>query len=150
MGRSILAAVVILSSARAQNAPADKARVLSVSPGIDQEIFDHQRVRFDVQVHYSLASVDRALMAVYVERYENGPDGCDQVLKHNTEGGALTPIHRGDGNVMVHFDWHETNRHIPFGAAFLAIGINFWADYGGRPRKQLARFGTSFCRPVLP
>jgi hypothetical protein len=141
--------LALLTAALTQ-AQTDAARVTSVSPPMDLEIRDHQPVRFTVTIHYVLVSVERAIVQVYTERYANGPDGCDHVLPHHTEGGAHAQINRGEGDVTVHFDWHESKGPISPGPAFLGFGINFWTDRNGRTGKGFARFGTSFCRPVTP
>jgi hypothetical protein len=136
--------------AAAAHAQTDTARVLSVSPPMDQEIHDHQDVQFTVKVHYSLASIDRAILQVFAQRYVSGPDGCEHILPHSTEGGTDALIKRGEGEVTVHFPWRESNRRVPPGAAFLGIGINLWTERNGRSVKRIASFDTSFCRPVTP
>jgi hypothetical protein len=144
---SFLAAVLISSAAIAQIPQGDTARVVAVSPGIDQEVRNHEPLRFTVTVRYSLTSRDNAFLAVYAERFENGPDGCDHVRRHQTEGGVHTEIKRGEGEVTVHFDWHESPGRLPPGPSFLAIGVNLWRE---ERRGLIAKFGDTFCRPVSP
>jgi hypothetical protein len=151
LNSSFLRAVVALlaaTAASAQTPQGDSARVISVSPGIDEDLHDHQRVRFTATVRYSLKSSNRAMLAMYAERFENGPDGCDNILRHHTEGGARTWIQRGDGEFTVYFDWHESPGRLAPGPSFLAIGTNLWKSEraGGR----VAQFEHSFCRPVTP
>lgn len=145
--------LALIVAASAANAQTDFARVVAVSPGIAAEIRDHQAVQFTVKVHYVLASIEKAIMGVFVERYTVGPDGCDAAVRHHTEGGAWPIIKRGEGDVTVRFAWHETTGKlpVPFGDAFLGIGVNFWTDNNGRPGRRFAAFGANaFCRPVTP
>ena len=144
---SFLAALLISTAAIAQIPQGDTARVVSVSPGIDQEVRNHEPLRFTVTVRYSLTSREKAFLAVYAERFENGPDGCNPVLRHHTEGAARVEIKRGEGEVTVQFDWREYPGRLPPGPSFLAIGVNLWQE---ERRGLMAKFGDTFCRPVSP
>jgi hypothetical protein len=145
----------VQSSAAPQtvNAGADAAQILSVSPDARSELHDGQAVQFTVTLHYSLRSVDEAVLAVYAERYAPSAQPCNTKGLHHTEGATNVLLKRGEGDVTVQFPWREGigPNSVPRGAAFIAIGLNLWPEENGRPGKPvIQKFGTSFCRPVNP
>ena len=128
------------------------AQIVSVVPGTETELHEGDMVQFAVTVHYSLVSVNSAVLAVYAERFADASHLCGDAAAHHTEGGTTVRLERGEGEVKVQFAWHESGmREVPLGKSSLAIGINLWTDDHGRPVKpKLRAFGTSFCRPVNP
>lgn len=130
----------------------DTATVVAVSPADTIQLRDGQQVEFEVLIHYSLRSTDRAVLAVYAERYASGGPVCDNSVVHHTEGGAPILLKRGDGDVKARFQWHETpTSGVPRGAASLAIGMNLWTEKDGQPVKPVLRgFPPSFCRTIEP
>ena len=58
-------------------------------------------------MHYALQSVDIAILRVYAERYGDGAPACDETLVHQTEGGTVVRVKRGEGDVIVRFPWVE-------------------------------------------
>jgi hypothetical protein len=132
----------------------DSAIIVAVLPGPEVELQAQQTVRFEIAIHYVLRSVDRAILAVYAERYTVSPSPCDPEGTHHTEGGTRIAITRGEGDVKLSLMWKEsTDRYlkIPLGEASLAFGANLWTENNGRPVKPIIHaFGTSFCRPIKP
>src|SRR5258708_4060803 len=149
--RLLFGVLCIIKVLHAQDAPGvektDSVQILAVSPGPEVELHEARRIRFDITIHYSLHSVDHAILQVYAERYASSSRPCDQAGVHQTEGGTVAPIKRGDGDIKVSFAWKEgtgPDAKVPRGAAFLAFGINLWTEMDGRPVKPMIQaFGTS-------
>jgi hypothetical protein len=131
----------------------DSAKVIAVAPPDSIQLRDGQPVEFEVSIHYLLRSRDRAVLAVYAERYAAAGErgGCDNSVLHQTEGGANILLKRGEGDVKTRFRWHEEHSKVPRGAASLAIGMNLWTEEYGRPVKPALRvFPRSSCRTIEP
>jgi hypothetical protein len=147
---AILLSSQVLVSAQSGEPNLDTVQIVSITPTDAVEVRMGQRVRFEVTVHYSLRSEDRAILAVYAERYP--ADSCNDAGTHQTEGGSLAQVKRGEGELKVAFYWQEeTGRHtkVPHGPGSLAFGTNLWTDLNGRPVKPgIRRFERSFCRPI--
>ncbi len=156
--QSVLAIFCLGNSLQAQDSPTaqaiDSAKIVAVSPGLGVEVHDGDAVLFEVTIHYSLRSLDHAILVVYAERYADGPSLCDHAGVHHTEGGALARIKRGDGVLTLRFAWKEdSGPHaiVRRGAGSLAFGINLWTDKDERAVKPMIRaLGTAFCRPIRP
>jgi hypothetical protein len=160
--RSALALILCGGALSAQDATsspreapdADRAQILTVSPAESVELHEGQKVRFELTIHYSLRSVDSAVLQVHAERYADGARPCDEKVVHQTEGGSVVRVKRGEGDVTVRFLWIEgtgPDAKVPRGAASLAVGMNLWTESHGGPVKPMLRsFPKSFCRSVLP
>jgi hypothetical protein len=105
-----------------------------------------------VSVHYSIQSVDIAILQVYAERYSDAGGVCKNTALHQTEGGSVIKVKRGEGDAKVSFLWVEgtgLDANVPRGPASVAFGINLWPEKHGRPVKPMLRaIDTSFCRSV--
>jgi hypothetical protein len=132
----------------------DDAQIVAVSPVEGVQLQEGHKVRFELTIHYTLQSVDSAILQVYAERYATAGGICDSTDLHQTEGGTTVRIKRGTGDVKVRFPWEEgtgPDAKVPRGAASLAFGMNLWTNKHGRPAKPVLRaFSTSPCHADVP
>jgi hypothetical protein len=158
----VLSTLMITASGGGQNAvtqnagsaSVDTAEVLSVVPAVDVPLRSGKKTEFVVKIRYSLHSVDRAILAVYAERFPKTADQCGLPSGHQTEGGKSVAVKRGVAEVEVKFNWLEytgSESKIPRGAAYVGIGMNLWTERRGKPVKPVVQmFTVGSCHEVLP
>jgi hypothetical protein len=138
---------------RGTAAQADTLRIVSILPRIGARVPSAGPVEFRARLHYTLNSASQAILTVYAEHYRNGPQACKGTV-HQTEGGKTFPIHKGEGDVDVAFDWVKSARpksQVPPGAGYLNMDANIWTDKDGKPAPPIIkRFEFSPCYALLP
>jgi hypothetical protein len=126
--------------------PTDSVDIISISPAPGTTIESGQP--FQVQLHYTLFSTDKAVLALYIEQFPGTAEGC-QGSVHQTNGGTNVPITRGEHELSITVEWLGDT-----GSGYLTAGVNFWT-YGGDEQPvapQIKAFGTfpNYCYPFSP
>jgi hypothetical protein len=131
----------------------DTLRILSITPRIGARVPSAGPVEFRARLHYTLNSASQAILTVYAEHYRNGPQACKGTV-HQTEGGTTIPLHKGEGDIDVAFDWVKSagpKSQVPPGAGYLNMDANIWTDNSGKPAPPIIkRFEFSPCYALLP
>lgn len=98
-------------------------------------------------IQYTLASVDRAIIGIFIEQYPGTAGGCIGTT-HRANGNAYLLIGRGsNSNLKIRVKWPGGG-----GSGYLSLGANLWEDAGGSPGKIIRSFGifTRYCYRVEP
>ena len=124
----------------------DSVSIISLTPPVSTTLRASAPPTFTVELRYTLASADRAIMAIYLEQYPASRGNCTGDT-HRTNGGTRISISRGTRSLKVSVRWPGGG-----GSSYLGIGANLWADVGGNPGKQIHAFGVfpRYCFRVLP